>query len=822
MSKPKVELLAPASGLESVRGAIFAGADAVYTGGGKFGARAYADNLVEDELLQAIDFVHLHGKKLYLTVNTLLKDKELKEELVSYLMPYYKQGLDAVIVQDLGVFSVVKEYFPLLPVHVSTQAVVTGQNSAKMFEKMGAERIVTARELSLDEIKAIRKNTSIEIESFVHGALCYCYSGQCLFSSFIGGRSGNRGRCAQPCRLPYELLDNNGKSCSKNKDSYLLSPKDMCTIEILPDIIEAGVFSLKIEGRMKRMEYTAGVTEIYRKYLDLYLQKGREEYKVSQKDKERLMELYNRGNFHTGYYTTYNGKSMMAMERPNHNGIYVGELIKEKNRFSMKTEIDLNQKDVLEFRGVIDKKTGKDLELTVLEPVSENGKYVLPSKYGFLLENKKKVSVYRTKNEKLLDEIYEKYGKNSKNIDIEGAIKIEEGKPVEFTASKEEIRVNVIGKVVDKANNQPVTEEFVKKQLNKTGNSGFAFKQLNIDIKGNCFLTPKELNQLRREALLQLENKLTKAYRREEIIDCSHTVTENNATITKDEFYKDKVKCHIGVETLEQLQVVLKFPQVDAVDISFHTLGMKKGQEEQGLQRLKDIKKRCEEADCRLHLVFPHIWRLDVEERIKSYMNDILAEIDGIVAKNMEVLNFVNVYNKKNIPIRLDYTAYAMNTWAVESWKDMGAESFTMPLELNRAESFSLAAQELPLNKEIILYGHIPMMVSAQCPVKNVKGCQNQPQIHLLKDRKGNKHPVCNYCDTCYAVIYNCTALSLLDVFEDVLRMNPSRVRICFTIEKEKEVVSVMKEYIQSFENGQKPKLSLNQYTRGHWKRGVE
>lgn len=244
--------------------------------------------------------------------------------------------------------------------------------------------------------------------------------------------------------------------------------------------------------------------------------------------------------------------------------------------------------------------------------------------------------------------------------------------------------------------------------------------------------------------------------------------------------------------------------------------------EKQGLQRLRQIKETCLEAGCKLYLVFPHIWRKNLEERIRPYMQEILCEIDGIVAKNMEILNFVNVYTTKKIPIRLDYTAYAMNSYAVHCWKRMGADSVTMPLELNRMESLYLASQIDTLQKEVILYGHIPMMVSAQCPVKNVKGCKKQPQMHLLKDRKGNRHPVRNYCDTCYTVIYNCQAFSLLDAAEDISRINPDRVRLCFTVEKEKEVYSIMDTYIQSFMKGVKKKMSPNQYTRGHWKRGVE
>lgn len=313
----KAELLAPAGSYEAMEAAFRAGADAVYLGGSKFGARAYADNLDQEHLIQAIDYAHIHGKHLYLTVNTLLKNKEIERELYDYLKPYYEAGLDAVIVQDLGVMEFIKRHFPKLPIHASTQMTITGVQGAKLIKEAGASRVVTARELSLKEIQAIYDETHVEIESFVHGALCYCYSGQCLMSSIIGGRSGNRGRCAQPCRLPYEVWKD-GKRMNRGQNMYALSPKDMCTVSILPEIIESGVFSLKIEGRMKKPEYSAGVVEIYRKYLDRYL-KGEKRPAVSREDYQMLLDIYNRDGFHQSYYKVRNGKDMMALQNEKKN-----------------------------------------------------------------------------------------------------------------------------------------------------------------------------------------------------------------------------------------------------------------------------------------------------------------------------------------------------------------------------------------------------------------------------------------------------------------------------------------------------------------------
>lgn len=308
MGRHDFELLAPAGSFEILKAVIEAGADAVYVGGSRFGARAYANNFSEEELLDAIDYVHLRGKRLFLTVNTLFKNTEL-EELYEYLLPYYERGLDAVIVQDMGVISYLKEHFPHLPIHTSTQMTVTGVEGAKLLRDIGAERVVLARELSIPEMKRIREEADVELEAFVHGALCYSYSGQCLFSSLLGGRSGNRGRCAQPCRLPYAVLDEEKREYKK--ESYVLSLKDLCGINHLQKLREAGVYSLKIEGRMKQASYAAGVVSFYRKYIDL-------EQQVSKEDMQHLYELGNRCGFTKEYFEQKNDKSMVTFEKPSY------------------------------------------------------------------------------------------------------------------------------------------------------------------------------------------------------------------------------------------------------------------------------------------------------------------------------------------------------------------------------------------------------------------------------------------------------------------------------------------------------------------------
>ena len=314
--KSRVELLAPAGNYEAFLGAVNAGADAVYLGGEKFSARAYADNFTTEEICRAIHTAHFIGKKVYLTVNTLIKENEF-EGLHDWLLPIYEAGLDGVIVQDVGVLCYLRDCFQNLALHASTQMTLTGVGGASFMKEQGVERIVPARELSLEEVRKIKEQTDLEIECFIHGAMCYCYSGQCLFSSILGGRSGNRGTCAQPCRLPYQIYENGERIDGVD---YPLSLKDMCAISYIPQLIEAGIDSFKIEGRMKKPEYAAGVTALYRKYIDLYEEKGPSGYHVTDEDLQKLRSLYIRSEVQTGYYERHNGREMITLKKPGYAG----------------------------------------------------------------------------------------------------------------------------------------------------------------------------------------------------------------------------------------------------------------------------------------------------------------------------------------------------------------------------------------------------------------------------------------------------------------------------------------------------------------------
>lgn len=337
----RVELLAPAGNYETFLGAIKAGADAVYLAGQRFGARAYAGNFSEEELLRALDYAHLFGKRIYLTLNTLVKEKEF-DDIYDFLKPLNDAGLDGIIVQDVGVMKYVRETFKDIPLHISTQAFVTGPESARFFKKLGAVRVVPARELSLEEIIDI-KNIGIEVETFIHGAMCYSYSGQCLFSSVVGGRSGNRGRCAGPCRLPYGFSID-GKACFKG-ENYPISLKDLCTIYDLDKLIAAGIDSFKIEGRMKKPEYAAGVVSIYRKYIDKYYENPGAAYTVSKEDDRLLHSLYIRSEVMDGYYFRHNGKEMISMDSPAYTETGEAVLLDIKAKYldkPMKLPVDMS------------------------------------------------------------------------------------------------------------------------------------------------------------------------------------------------------------------------------------------------------------------------------------------------------------------------------------------------------------------------------------------------------------------------------------------------------------------------------------------------
>lgn len=732
----KAELLAPAGSVDGLKAAIHAGADAVYIGGQRFGARAYADsvqNSQEADLLAGIDYAHIHGRNVYLTVNTLLKPKEI-EELPNYIKPYYEQGIDAVIVQDMGVFKLLREYFPDLPIHASTQMTITSAKGAEILKQQGAKRVVLARELSLDEIADIHRAVDIEIEAFIHGALCVCYSGQCLFSSILGGRSGNRGRCAQPCRLPYQLLDERlNKQLNSKKEAYPLSPKDIGAIDILPEIIQSGVYSLKIEGRMKRPEYAAGVVHIYRKYLDAYLSSDKP-FHVTKEDREMLLDLYSRGGMYTGYYKQHNGKDMMSMDSP----------------------------------------------------------------------------AYRTGPEELFTKFKQLYMDKECRRAIQGTLTVAEGGPLSCSLQADNVHVSVAGATVQTAQNQPATKETLEKQMRKTGNTPYAFTDLSINVSGKPFVPVKEINELRREAIQKLTDSICVEYRR--------TWTEPTKYLSPDNVRKTTTPFILcaSVETKEQLQTVLQSESITEILIDSSYLPVNISQHKDVLCR---IASECHAVSKKCYLIFPAILR---KEWLASYRMNYADMntwgLDGVYCKNMEEIGFLEEIQYSG-ERRLDYNMYTMNPVSISYWKEQGFSSYTLPVELNSRELQGLGGE----GSELVVYGYLTLMTTAQCMHKNFSACDKKPTVLSIEDRYHKRFRIRNHCGYCYNTIENSLPLSLFTNTKEIASIAPKRLRLIFTREQKKDVEKITDAFCKQFlEKSEQAVNPVADFTRGHFKRGIE
>ena len=652
--KDRVEILAPAGSMECLKAAIAAGADAVYTGGALFGARAYAHNLTEEELLEAIDYVHLHGRRLYLTVNTLIKDREMEKQMYDYLLPYYRQGLDAVIVQDIGLFRFIRKHFPDLPIHASTQMTLTGVDGAKFLEKEGAQRIVTSRELSMAEVKKIADETELEIESFVHGALCYCYSGQCLFSSFIGGRSGNRGQCAQPCRLLYRTPE-------AKRPQYLLSLKDICTLELIPEMIESGIYSFKIEGRMKKPEYAAAVAFQYRKYADLYLKYYEEcpaeedpaayamkKYRVREEDRQMLLDLYNRGGFHTGYYHTQNGREMISLNRPNHAGVPAVKVLAKKGRnVTAKALTDLYPQDIIELpmrkgREKADNYTCKDAVrkgMNVQIPVFADTPF------------KRDEIWMRTRNSTLIDTLREEFVNGKIKERICGTFRLYPQEKATLTVKCRDAEITVAGEKAQEALSQPMSRERIEKQLRKTGNTEFEFSFLKAEIGEKVFLPMQSLNELRREALETLEKVICEKYRRSGEVK---NPEEDKTELSMEEEVLSGWTA--SVRTAEQMEVILEEEAIGRIYVDC-TMFPRIWEKDSYVEWITKVHAAGKE----IYLVMPYIFRERTRKQYEAAYNRIFgAGWDGILIANYESFAFLKEHGYTG-RIMTDYNLYEFN-----------------------------------------------------------------------------------------------------------------------------------------------------------------
>lgn len=715
-----IELLAPAGSYEAFEAALGAGADAVYVGGPEFGARAYAHNFTQEELMKAIDVAHIHGKKLYLTVNTLLKNRELQERLFEALRPLYECGLDAVIVQDLGVFRFIHENFPDLHIHASTQMTVTGPEGMKFLEEQGATRVVAARELSLHELSAMHRTSPIEIEAFIHGALCYSFSGQCLMSSMLGGRSGNRGRCAQPCRLPYQVRQKN-TGYSSQQDFCPLSLKDMCTLDLLPEIINAGVTSLKIEGRMKQPGYTAAVTGMYRKYLDILLNSDKP-YQVNDSDRQYLLDIFSRGGSCQGYYRQHNGPSMMAFTN--------------------------------------DKKTKG-----------------LPENLPFKKEQ------------------------------ISGSLILYPGSPAFLEISCRNVHAAVSAGEVQFAREQPMSEERIRKQMNRLGTTEFEWKDLDIQMDEHIFVPVKVLNELRRDAIAQLENEICASFRR--------SVTEapvfsasalHPSSETKPQFL-------VSCETREQALQLCENPEISGMYLYYDAMEICMSE---GIQKQKD-----------LYLTLPYITRGTAPEGFWETCRQWLANgMRGFLVRNLESYGMLSLHGWQEYCI-LDASMYTWNNEAVAFWQDQKVLRNTVPYELNEKELLHRNNSD----SEMIIYGNIPLMLSAQCVRKNTFKCDCSEKEAILKDRYEKEFScqcVCHPWKTgttekeeyCYNILYNSIPLGLLKEARKVLRLGVGYLRLNFTTESPQESNRILQEFLNVYLHNEIP--DEQQYTKGHFKRGAE
>ena len=803
--KDRVEILAPAGSMECLKAAIAAGADAVYTGGALFGARAYAHNLTEEELLEAIDYVHLHGRRLYLTVNTLIKDREMEKQMYDYLLPYYRQGLDAVIVQDIGLFRFIRKHFPDLPIHASTQMTLTGVDGAKFLEKEGAQRIVTSRELSMAEVKKIADETELEIESFVHGALCYCYSGQCLFSSFIGGRSGNRGQCAQPCRLLYRTPE-------AKRPQYLLSLKDICTLELIPEMIESGIYSFKIEGRMKKPEYAAAVAFQYRKYADLYLKYYEEcpaeedpaayamkKYRVREEDRQMLLDLYNRGGFHTGYYHTQNGREMISLNRPNHAGVPAVKVLAKKGRnVTAKALTDLYPQDIIELpmrkgREKADNYTCKDAVrkgMNVQIPVFADTPF------------KRDEIWMRTRNSTLIDTLREEFVNGKIKERICGTFRLYPQEKATLTVKCRDAEITVAGEKAQEALSQPMSRERIEKQLRKTGNTEFEFSFLKAEIGEKVFLPMQSLNELRREALETLEKVICEKYRRSgEVKDPEEDKTELSM---EEEVLSGWTA---SVRTAEQMEVILEEEAIGRIYVDC-TMFPRIWEKDSYVEWITKVHAAGKE----IYLVMPYIFRERTRKQYEAAYNRIFgAGWDGILIANYESFAFLKEHGYTG-RIMTDYNLYEFNQESRKFWKEKGVFEFTAPVELTERELQDLRVKD----GEVIVYGYLPMMISAGCIQKTTRGCLKKSGQTTITDRYRNPFVVKNECEYCYNILYNYVPLYLGDRMEEVYQIGPGRIRLMFTTERQQEVRQILSAYFEGKE------LPEGTYTRGHWKRGIK
>lgn len=807
----KIELLAPAGNYEAFIAGVENGADAVYLGGKLLNARQFAGNFDDEELEKAIDYAHLRGVKVFLAMNTLVLDAEMYEA-VEFAAKAYQMGVDAFIVQDLGLASSLKKAIPGIPLHASTQMTTYSAEGVEVLAKQGFERVVLARELQLDEIRAICKNTDLEIEVFVHGALCISYSGQCLMSSVIGGRSGNRGKCAQPCRLPYSMTKDN----SHLKRSYILSPKDICYIQHISELIEAGVTSLKIEGRMKSPEYVATVVSTYRKYLDGLQQDGvggsrtseNAPDRVSEEDLHRLLQSFNRGGFSKGYLYRKTGPEMMSYEKPKNWGTYLGTaLAQDRSTSSVKLQLEntLGNGDGIEFW------SGKLYEESpggIITKIVRNGQLVKRANAGdtvWVSVIKGKVDngskVYKTSDKELLEQAAASYAKPMKKSDVKVAFAMKEGQlPVIEMGDTDGNSVTVQGEVLpEKALNKPLSEERISEQLMKLGATPFNVAKLEINIDHDLVIPISEINNIRRKATELLEKKKIMAFKR----DCPGNISSINENST--------------------VQIKLPSNQVKNAKISsmFYNLGKDIDLEKLASDRIylpfNDILSPAiqQQTDIvrkngiEVYAYIPSIIKGEQAEIIKRQASTITPKVDGFLTGNIGVTQLLRSILGDMVNIFGDYTLNVTNSAALDFFTTECYRGIMLSYEISAKHIASLNITS-ELQTEVGVYGRIPIMTSEYCPVGSVVGNSSPDKckticksgVYNLKDRKNAAFPVKCDCIDCRSTIFNSDILFAPELVRSIAKAGVEFIRLSFVDESPEEIYDIVKLHRQLLEEG--------------------
>ncbi|MTI69784.1 MAG: U32 family peptidase [Firmicutes bacterium] len=807
----EIELLAPVGNEEALKAAVENGADAVYLGGKLFNARQSAANFSNEDLEDAVKYCHIRNVKVFVTVNILLDEMEINE-ILDYLIFLYNIDVDALIVQDLGLVKLIKETLPDFEIHASTQMTVNNLQGVKLLEELGVKRAVLARELSLEEIKYISENTSLELEIFIHGALCFSYSGQCLLSSIIGGRSGNRGRCAQPCRMPYSLIDlENDEIVDDIKKQYLLSPKDLNTIDYLNKIIKSGVTSLKIEGRMKRAEYVATIVSKYRKEVDRLL--GYSADNITKEDKREIAQIFNRG-FTKGFLFNEKLSNLLSTDKPNNRGLCIGEVI-GNNKLGIKIRLseNLTKGDGIRFTDI----NGRDKGLYVKKLYEKGNKkdYVSGNKKVLVETNiKPKIGslVYKTSDIQLLDKAKESFLEDKKRIAVSGAINIEIGKKIKFHIWDDDGNyVDIKSKdLAEKGRKVTLKKDKVIKQIKKMGNTAYYLKSLEVNLSDGVMIPSKVLNEIRRDALKKLdeirENKNKRRLITKEDINIKGKINKNNND--------SKRNISIKINSKEQFDK-LDIKRLDRIYLNF-TEGI-----EECIKKLKEYEKEIYYSTDRI-IDDNNFYELDRLYKLG---------LTGISVSNIGSLKYVK--DNFDIKIHCDFGLNVFNSLSISQLKNLKASSVTLSPELT-LEQIKRVTKKSLLSNEVIGYGYLPVMATKFCLIAPHHSCDSNCNTckfksgYALKDRMDMKFRFTR--KNKITTIYNSQALVVVEEINKIYDNNIEYVRLDFSTELEgiNEIQRIYYDYaknriesdeVRKFVENFKNKVGI---TKGHYFRGVK